>query len=162
VPSVEVGRLRTADATARLEATMARAASFSEDDLQRGVNDEWSTVESLRHVVLIVDLWLSKTVLGEADPFHPMALLPTFMPATLPGTSIDPGARPSFDEACTVVRERLAALGRYVDGLTADELERPVAAHAKTVGGALDVLLSELAAHDHFVNRDLDLIRGSS
>lgn len=158
VASAEAARASAGEAIGGLEATMRRAGSFSDEEVHRGVDGEWSTVESLRHVVLIVDLWLSKVVLGEDDPFHPMALPPTFMPPKLPGTSIDPEARPSFEEACEAVRDRLAALRSYVEGLTADDLDRPVAAHAKTVGGALGVLLGELKAHTRFVNRDLDVI----
>ena len=160
VPNVDAARAATAAACDRLEATIARASSFSEDELQRRVNDEWSTAESLRHLVLVIDLWLSKTILGEPDPFDPMALPPTFMPPKLfPDSSIDPQARPSFDEACSVVRARSAALRRYVDGLSDDELARPIKAHAGTVGGALAVIFNELSAHDRFINRDLDLLR---
>jgi hypothetical protein len=161
VPSVEAARASAAEATGGLETTMLRAASFSDEELHRSVNGEWSAIESLRHVVLIVDLWLSKAVLGEQDPFHPIALPPTFMPPTLPGSSIDPDAHPTFDEACEVVRGRLITVRSNVDELTPDDLERPVAAHAKTVAGALSVLFHELTAHDRFINRDLDLIEGS-
>jgi len=141
-----------------LDATLTRAGSFSEAQLQQGVNGEWSTVESIRHLVLVIDLWLSKAILGDADPFHAMALPPSFMPPKLPGTSIDPDARPSFAEAADVLRGRLKLVQSYLDGLTADDLALPVAAHAKTVGGALNVLFTELKAHNSFVNRDLDLI----
>src|SRR4029450_4774631 len=99
VASVEEARASADEATDALEATMVRAASFSDEELHRSGDHEWCTVGSLRHVVLIVDLWLSKAVLGEEDPFHPMALPPTFMPPKLPGTSIDPEARPTLDEA---------------------------------------------------------------
>src|SRR5262245_30442037 len=161
VASVEEARRSAAEVTDALEATMARAASFSDEELHRSVNGEWCAVDSLRHVVLIVDLWLSKAVLGEDDPFHPMALPPTFMPPALPGTSIDPDARPTFDEACQVVRGRLATVRTSIDELTPESLERPIAAHAKTVGGALSVLFGELRAHNRFINRDLDIIDGS-
>jgi DinB superfamily len=161
VPSVEAARASAAETTGGLEATMARAASFSDEEVHRSVNNEWSTVESLRHVVLIIDLWLSKAVVGEQDPFHPIALPPTFMPPTLPGSSIDPDARPTFDEACEVVRDRLATVRSCVDELTPDRLDRPVNAHAKTVGGALNVLFVELAAHNRFINRDLDIIEAA-
>jgi hypothetical protein len=141
----------------RLEATVGRAATFTEEQLQRGVDGEWSTVQSLRHLVLVIDLWLHRTIGGEPDPFHPMALPPSFMPPKLfPDSSIDPDARPSFDEACEVVRGRVAALGRYVETVTPDELARPIESHAGTVGGALSVIYTELAAHDRFINRDLD------
>lgn len=160
VPSVEAAHAAAAEATRGLEATMRRAASFSDEERHRSVDDEWSTVDSLRHLVLIVDLWLSKAILGEQDPFHPIALPPTFMPPKLPGTSIDPDAAPTFEEACEVLRGRLAAVRAYIDELTPDELGRPVEAHAKTVGGALGVLFGEMTAHDRFINRDLDIIEG--
>jgi hypothetical protein len=160
VPDVGAARDLAAAARTRLEATVARASSFSEDQLQQRVDDEWSTVESLRHIVLVIDLWLSRAVRGEQDPFHPMALPPSFMsPKLFPESSIDPDARPSFAEACACVRGRLASVEEYVDTLTPAELDRPVEAHAGTVGGALSVLFDELAAHDHFINRDLELLR---
>jgi hypothetical protein len=161
VPFTDVEAVRTAlgDAQRRVEATLARAATYTEDERQQRVDGEWSAVESLRHLVLVLDLWLARTIQGVADPFHPMALPPSFMPPALPGTSIDPDARPSFDEASEVVRSRFGDLARYVDGLTDEELTRPVEAHARTVGGALRVIFTELAAHDGFMNRDLGRLR---
>lgn len=161
VPSVEAAHASAVEATGGLEATMLRATSFSDEELHRSVNNEWSTVDSLRHVVLIVDLWLSKVILGEDDPFHPIALPPTFMPPRLPGSSIDPDARPTFDQACDALRGRLTTVRAYIDELTPAELERAVKAHAKTVGGALCVLFGEMTAHNRFINRDLDIIEGS-
>ena len=157
MPSAAAARAESAVLDS-LDATLQRAGTFSEEQMQSGVNGEWSTVESLRHIVLVVDLWLSKAILGEDDPFHPMALPPSFMPPKLPGTSIDPDARPSFDEACDAARGRLKSVRIYVDALTDEELARRVAAHAKTVGGALNVLFTELKAHNAFMNRDLDLL----
>ena len=144
-----------------LEATMARAATLSDEEQRRRVDGEWCVIESFRHVVLVVDLWLSKTIAGEADPFDPMALPPSFMPPKLPGTSIDPDADPTFDEACAVLRVRLQRVRDALAEVTDDGLTRPVAAHAKTVGGAWSVLLGELRAHNRFVNRDLDAIESS-
>ena len=137
---------------------MLRASSLSDDDRHRRVNEEWSVVESLRHLVLVIDVWLSRAILGQADPFHPIGLPPSFMPPTLPGTSIDPEAGPSFDEACEVLRGRMDARCTYLDALTQNELDRSIEGHAGSVAGALGVLLDELAAHNHFINRDLDLI----
>jgi hypothetical protein len=80
------------------------------------------------------------------------------MPPTLPGTSIDPAAQPTFDEARQVLHGRMDALCTYVDTLTQDELDRSIEAHAGSVAGALGVLFDELTAHNHFIDRDLDLI----
>jgi DinB superfamily len=154
-----VARSSVEEARARLEATLDRAASFTEDQRHQRVDDEWSTVESLRHLVLVIDLWLSRAILGVPDPFDPMALPPTFMPPTLfPGTSIDPAAAPTYDEVCDVLNGRIGALCAYVDTLTDDELVRAVDAHVGTVGGALAVVFNELSAHDRFINRDLDAL----
>lgn len=140
---------------------MLRASSLPDDDRHRRVNDEWSVVESLRHLVLVIDLWLSKAILGHPDPFHPIGLPPSFMPPKLPGSSIDPVARPAFDEACQVLHWRIAGLRTYVDALTQDELDHAIEANAGSVAGALDVLFHELAAHNRFFDRDLDLIESS-
>jgi hypothetical protein len=162
VADVDAARDAVAATRRRLEVTIARASSFTEEQRQQRVNDEWSVVESLRHIVLVVDLWLSRAIGGEQDPFDPMALPPSFMPPKLfADSSIDPDASPSFAEACAVVRDRIAALGEYVDRLTPAELDRRIEMHAGTVGGALSVIFDELAAHDHFMNRDLDLLRAS-
>jgi hypothetical protein len=154
---VATAREEVASACDRLAATMGRASALAEDVLHEGVNGEWSTVESLRHLVLVIDLWLSRTILGDPDPFHPMALPPSFMPPKLfPGSSIDPSADPSFSEASDVLRERLGRLQAYVDEVEPAELTRPVQAHVGTVGGALGVMFHELSAHDGFINRDLE------
>jgi hypothetical protein len=161
VPDVDAAREFVASVTERLEETVLRAFSFTEDERHRRVDDEWSTVESLRHLVFVVDVWLSRTICGEQDPFHPVGLPPSFMPPKLPGSSIDPDARPAFEEACEVLRGRLANLRGYVDTLTREELDRPIETHAGTVAGGLGVIFDELTAHDHFINRDLDSIEGS-
>jgi hypothetical protein len=150
------------ESQSRLESTITRLNSFTEAERQQRVNDEWSAVESLRHLVLVIDLWLSRQILGESDPFDPMALPPTFMPPKLfPDSSIDPDAHPSCDEACEVLRGRMTNLHHYVDSLMPEELSRSIEAHAGTVGGALSVILTELEAHDRFINRDLDRLEAA-
>ena len=161
VPDVDAARESVTAVTGRLDATMLRATSFTQDERHQRVDDEWSTVESLRHLVLVVDLWLSRNIQGEQDPFHSIGLPPSFMPPKLPGSSIDPDARPTFEQACEVLRGRLADLRGYVDKLTQEELDRPIEAHAGTVAGALGVIFDELNAHDRFINRDLESIESS-
>lgn len=155
-------RRHAVDVRELLEATIARASSFTEDERNHRVNDEWSTIESLRHIVFVVDVWLGRTIKGEADPFHPMGLPPHFVPRVLPGSSIDPETSPTFDEACDVLRGRLGTLGAYVETLGADELAREIGTHAKTVAGGLGVIFDELTFHNHFINRDLDVIEAGS
>jgi hypothetical protein len=155
---VDAAREFFSGVTDLLEATMARAGTFTEDERNQRVDDEWSTVESIRHIVMVIDGWLGKTIGGEDDPFHPIGLPPHFLPRKLPGSSIDPDARPTFDDACEVLRGRLGTLGAFVDSLTAEELARPIGGHAETVAGGLGVIFDELTFHNGFMNRDLDKI----
>jgi hypothetical protein len=159
VPSdVDAAHASVAKVTDLLEATIARASNFTEPERNQRVNDEWSTVESLRHIVMVVDAWLGRTIKGEEDPFHPIGLPPHFAPRKLPGSSIDPDAHPTFDEACEVLRGRLATLDAFCEALTPDELARPIGGHAETVAGGLGVIFDELTFHNGFINRDLDAI----
>ena len=144
-----------------LETTIERASGFSEVERNHRVNDEWSTVESLRHITFVIDIWVGKLMKGEDDPFHPIGLPPHFIGSTMPGSSIDPDARPSFDEASEVMRGRIAILKAFVDPLTEADLERPNPTHAKTLAGALGVVFDELTFHNGFMNRDLDAIEAA-
>jgi hypothetical protein len=56
VPDVLTARESLALAQRRLDATTSRLVSFTEDERQQRVDDEWSAVESLRHLVLTIDL----------------------------------------------------------------------------------------------------------
>lgn len=67
VPEVETARASAAQSEARIETTIRRACTFTEFERQQRVDDECSTVESLRHTVLVIDLWLSHTILGDDD-----------------------------------------------------------------------------------------------
>jgi hypothetical protein len=155
---VEAARSSVVLATEALEKTIARASSFSADELTHRVDDEWSTVESLQHVVFVVDLWLGKVINGEDDPFHPIGLPPHFVGRVFPGSSIDADASPTFEEAREVMRERLATLRSFVEGVNAEALNREIGTHAKNVAGGLGVVFDELTYHDGFINRDLTKI----
>jgi hypothetical protein len=155
---VDSARSSVVSVTEALEKTIALALSFTEDEQNRRVDDEWSTVESFQHIVFVIDLWLGKVIRGEDDPFHAIGLPPHFVGRVFPGSSIDADASPNFEEACDVMRERLATLRSFVDGLNAEELNREIGTHAKNVAGALGVIFDELTYHDGFINRDLTKI----
>lgn len=150
-------RASVAEVTRLLQTTIERASTFTEDERNQRVNDEWSAVESLRHVIFVIDIWVGKLMKGEDDPFHPIGMPPHFVGANSP-QSIDRDARPTFDQACEVMRGRLSTLRNFVDALTDNDLERPNPTHAKNLAGALGVVFDELTYHNAFMNRDLDLI----
>jgi len=151
VPDVKTARASVRKVTKQLESTITRVSSFTDGERHRRVKDEWSAVESLRHLTFVIDKWLSKIIKRERDPFHPIALRPGRQRTPPVGT---------FEEACEVLRGRLQTLKAYTGALTEEELGRPIAAGPKTVAGGLAVIFNELNAHDRFINRDLDVIEG--
>lgn len=155
-----------------LAKTWERARGLTEEQLNTRVDDEWSTVETIRHLVFALDAWLNRAVLGQSDPFHPISLAPTFLPASAPGMSCDPDAKPSFEEALAVWETRMQTLREIVDGLnTKEDLLRPIvvagdgyppAGHETQVVGPLWIVLEEIWWHNFFINRDLDSLEKAS
>jgi uncharacterized protein YjbI with pentapeptide repeats len=56
------------------DGTVGRARRLDPDLLHESVDGEWSFIETLRHLILVTDGWIRRTVLGEASPFHPLGL----------------------------------------------------------------------------------------
>ncbi len=52
--------------------TITRALALPGDTLHESVNDEWSFVQTLRHLVFAMDKWFTAPILGER--FHPIGL----------------------------------------------------------------------------------------
>lgn len=92
--------------------TVARARALPEALLFERVDDEWSCVETLRHLIFATDTWLLRTVRHVSRPYHPWGLAGSFLtdPASI---GIDPDANPSLDAVLTVRRERMEARLRY-------------------------------------------------
>src|SRR3954466_8958212 len=97
----------------RWQATVVRAAALPEDLLHKRVDDEWSFVETLRHLVSATDCWLRRMVRGIDRPYHPWGLAGSWLtdPA---GWGIDPAAQPSLDEILGVRRERMAEVKQTI------------------------------------------------
>jgi uncharacterized protein YjbI with pentapeptide repeats len=145
--------------------TVARARMLPEALLFERIDDEWSFVETLRHLVLATDAWLLRMVRQVSHPYHPWGLAGSFLtdPASL---GIDPGASPSLGDVLAVRRERMDAVKETIATLTTQELERicippdapghPTEAHS--VLECLHVILDEEWEHSRYANRDLDVI----
>src|SRR5204862_114342 len=54
------------------EGTVARARTFPEAALHRGVDDEWSFIQTLRHLNFASAAWVERMILGNASPWHPL------------------------------------------------------------------------------------------
>jgi hypothetical protein len=54
--------------------TGARAERLPEPALHQRVDDEWSFVETLRHLVFATDKWAGYMILDKPMPYHPLGL----------------------------------------------------------------------------------------
>jgi hypothetical protein len=150
---------------------VARAERLPEHARHERVDDEWSFVETLRHLVFATDAWASRTVLDEPMPYHRLGLTQTAYSATdAAAIGIDLGARPSYAEVLVARADRMALVRGIVDGLTDAELERACARapapgypdEVRTVGSCLRVVMTEECEHYRYATRDLAVLEARS
>lgn len=147
--------------------TVARAERLPETARHERVDDEWSFVETMRHLVFATDAWAGSTILDDATPFHRLGLTHTgYPPADAAALGVDLDARPSYAEVMEVRAGRLALVRGIVDSLTDTDLERictraPAPGYPeepRTVGKCLSVVMGEECEHRRYVVRDLAVI----
>ncbi len=145
----------------------ARAERLPESVRHERVADEWSFVETLRHLVYITDSWVSRTILDQERPFHPLGLPQTaYAPADAAALGMDLDAKPSYGEVLEARADRVAVVHDVLDGLTDAELGRlcrrtPAPGYPeedRPVGECLGVLMDEECEHYRFANRDLTIL----
>jgi hypothetical protein len=99
--------------------TVERARHLPEPMRQERVADEWSFVETLRHLVFCTDAWVSRTVLDHERPYAPLGYPHSEYPRDdAIALGIDLDARPTLDEVLEVRADRQAVVRRIVDGVT--------------------------------------------
>jgi len=144
--------------------TTARAQQLPERLLHDRVDEEWSFIETVRHLVWITDSWASRTVLDQPAPFHLLGLPQTaYAPADAAALGIALDACPSVEEVLAVRADRMAVVRGIVDGLTDADLARPCPrlpapgypAEPRFVGDCLGVVMEEECEHHRFAVRDL-------
>ena len=147
--------------------TVARAGRLPEPALRQRVDDEWSFIETLRHLIFATDAWASRTILDEPMPYHPFGLPHTaYPPADAAALGIDLAARPSLAEVMEVRDNRMALVRAIVDGLTDTGLDRVCPrlpargypAETRTVGRCLRVVMDEECEHRRYAVRDLAVL----
>jgi hypothetical protein len=150
--------------------TVSRAMRLPEPSLRQQVDDEWSFVETMRHLVFATDAWAGRAILDEPAPYHPFGLPSSGYPAAdAMEIGLDLGAQPPLSEVMEARRSRMAQVRRIVDGLTDADLDRvcshrPSPAHpeeARTVGHCLRVVMKEECEHRRYAVRDLIVLEGS-
>lgn len=147
--------------------TVARAGRLPRPALHQRVDDEWSFVETLRHLVLATDKWASHMILGKPVPYHRLGLPSTATSAAdAMALGIDLGADPSLAEVLEVRGTRMAMVRGITDGLTDDNLERECPRlpgpgypdEAYTAGRCLNVIMREECEHRRYAVRDLAVL----
>jgi hypothetical protein len=140
-------------------ATLARARALPEPALHESVDEEWSYVDTLRHLVFATDRWITGPVLGAPEPFHPLGM-PMDDPAPWRGR-LDVDASPSLDDVLAIRRARMDSIVRLLAGATDGDVAREVESPnggTTTVAGCVGVVLNEEWMHHRYANRDLDVL----
>jgi hypothetical protein len=147
--------------------TVTRAERLPEPALRLRVDDEWSFVETLRHLILVTDKWAARAILDKPAPYHRFGLpQPDYPPANAAALGIDLDARPSLAEVMEVRADRMALIRGVVDGLTDASLERECLRtpapgfeaypeETWSVGRCLRVVMKEECEHRRYAVRDL-------
>jgi DinB superfamily len=148
-------------------ATVDRARRLPEATLQEQVDEEYSFVETLRHLVFATDAWASRTVLDDPAPYHRLGLTYSgYPPESAAALGVELDAQPSFAEVLEVRADRQAVVRGIVAGLTTDELARvctrtPAPGYPeedRTVGHCIRVVMNEECGHLHYATRDLAVL----
>jgi hypothetical protein len=156
----------------RWEETVARARTFPEAALHQRVDDEWSFIETLRHLGFASAAWVGRMVLGDPSPWHPFDL-PWDEAPGWEGIPWDRDVRPSLEEVLVVRRRRQAPVRSVMDSLTDEQLASRVTrmepgwprAEDVPVVMCLRIVLNEEWEHRLYAERDLAALgeeRGSS
>lgn len=148
--------------------TVARAMTFPAGALHLNVDDEWSFIQTLRHLNFASAAWVGRMVLGNSSPWHPLDL-PWDEAPGWDGIPWDRDARPSLEEVLTVRRERQRMVRHLLESLTDDQLAIKVtrsepgwpAMENFPLKECLRIVLNEEWQHRLYAERDLDRLQKS-
>jgi DinB family protein len=137
----------------------------------RSANDEWSAVQTLRHLVFVHDSWFRRCVRGSTDLFTPMGLATDFVPDR-EEQGLDLAADPGLDEVLAVRAEQAAELESWLAAVTPEQLAHtapvpdddrwPPYARGRSVRQCLGTVLNEEHEHHGFCVRDLTILETST
>ena len=144
------------------EDTLGRARSVPEETLHRSVDDEWSFIQTLRHLNFASAAWVGRMILGNPSPWHPLDL-PWDEAPGWEGIPWDREARPSLDDVLAVRYERQAMVRNVVDALTDEQLASEVSCtepgwpqlEGFSFKQCLRIVLNEEWEHRLYAERDL-------
>jgi uncharacterized protein YjbI with pentapeptide repeats len=151
--------------------TVDRARRMKPELLHERVDDEWSFIETQRHLVFATDAWVRRAVLGDPAPWDPLDL-PHDSMRDEPAVPRDRTARPSLDEVLALRADRMATVRQVIAELTDEklaEMTKPITEpgypppESFSVRQCLEIILNEEWQHRLYAERDLDILesRGS-
>jgi len=142
--------------------TIARALALPEAKLHESVDDEWSFVQTLRHLVFAMDKWFTAPILGEG--FHPIGM-PNSGSVDFPWPDLDYHLRPSVEEALAVRADRATRFRDYLATVAVDDLSRAVDVlenGTNPIQECLYTVFEEEFWHDRYAQRDLALLEAAT
>ena len=146
------------------DVAVSDAARLPESRLHERVHDEWSFVETMRHLVFAVDGWVGRMLGGTSAPYHPWGLPPTdATEAAAAEMGLDLAATPGFVAVADLHRQRRQSVTAELAGVTDEalsEVRRGVLSpewgeESFPVLDCLRTVLREHAEHLRFTLRDL-------
>jgi hypothetical protein len=145
--------------------TVENARTLRPDVLHEQVDEEWSFIETLRHLGFAHACWVGGVVRADPSPWHPLDL-PWDEAPPVEGVPWDRDVRPALDEVLALRAERRAAVQSVLDDLDDAGLARGVTsatpfmtdAEGLTVARCLEVVLNEEWEHRLYAERDLAVL----
>jgi DinB superfamily len=130
--------------------------------LHESVNDEWSFVQTLRHLVFAMDKWFTAPILGES--FHPIGL-PNTGSTDFPWPGLDVTLTPSVSEALAVRAVRAARFRDYLDVVAESDFTRPIDVlenGSTPLQEGIYTVFEEEFWHNRYAQRDLSRLEAST
>ena len=148
------------------DGALQRAAAMPEGSVDINVDGEWSFAQTLRHLVLATDLWLGKSVIGLAEPFHPLGLTNAEAEEEGFDMSVFATEAPSYAEVLAARAGRVALVREFLATVSEADLDvvraNPWAPeHPETTRSCLHTILEEEWEHLRYALRDLDAIEAA-
>ena len=137
------------------EKTIAVANALPEAALHSSVNEEWSFVQTLQHLVFAMDKWFTAPILKEN--FHPIGL-PNTGSVDFPWPGLDYNLTPSVSETLAVRTNRAKRLRGYLSSVAMTEFTRPIDVlenGTNPLQECIHTVLEEEFWHNRYARRDL-------
>jgi hypothetical protein len=141
--------------------TVAVAQALPEAALHQAVDDEWSFVQTLRHLVFAMDKWFAVPVLGES--FHPIGL-PNSGSVDVPWPGLEYDLSPSVSEALAVRADRATRLRDYLVSIATADFARPVDVienGTNPLEECIFTVFEEEFWHNRYARRDLERLEAA-